>query len=222
MYQDEDFVILGINYAESQEVVEEFVATFGVTFPVLLDAAGGVYLTYSNNGQSPFPLDYVIDQNGIIQYIATEYDPDEMITVIEELLGITVPPALTATCLLLEPVVPEGGYLPFEITLENTTDGDIPADDYLLLVEHFERTSCSLLDDPVFTHSLSPGAVLPPGPSTFRFDVGPLPAGISVLNPFATRISSVILEPEIQITDDCCFSWRASPHPLARDRTQLP
>ena len=37
-------------------------------------------------GLSPFPLDYIIDQQGRIAYINTEYDPDAMTAIIDELL----------------------------------------------------------------------------------------------------------------------------------------
>ncbi len=37
-------------------------------------------------GLSPFPLDYIIDQQGRIDYINTEYDPDAMTAKIDELL----------------------------------------------------------------------------------------------------------------------------------------
>lgn len=215
-------IVLGINFRESQEVVEDFIQTFGVTFPILLDDMGEVYMTYSNGGQSPFPLDYIIDQDGIIQYIATEYNPDEIIQVIEELLGFTEPPSLTVSCLLLDNRVPEGGYLPFEVTVENNTGSDIPADGYELKVEHFEHTTCSVLTDPIFVHTLSPDTILPPGQTTFRFDIGPLPEGISDLSPLATRVTSVIFDPEPLETDNCCFSWWAIPYPIERETHQGP
>jgi len=215
-------VVVGVNFRETQVVVQDFIDTFGVTFPVLLDPVGETYMTYSNGGMSPFPLDYVIDQDGIIQYIATEYNPQEIIQVIEELLGITPPPVLTMTCLAVDDHVPEGGYLPFEVTITNNTETDIPADDYELMVEHFARTSCSVLTDPVFVHTITPGAVLPPGPMTFRFDVGPLPEGTAWLSPLATRISTILLDPVPQVTDECCFSWWADAFPVHRELLQTP
>ena len=222
VYQYEDMVILGINFSEPQQVVEDFVETFGVTFPVLLDPAGGVYLTYSNGGQSPFPLDYIIDQQGVIRYIATEYDPDEMIRTIEELLGLVTPPPITISCFLVEDIVPEGGYLPFEATITNNTENDIPAGSYDLLVEHFARTGCGVLENPVFTHTLTPGVLLPPGPSIFRFDIGPLPDGTSGLSPVATRISSRYFDTDPMVTDDCCFQWKIVQYPSKREAIPQP
>jgi hypothetical protein len=179
-------------------------------------------MTYSNGGQSPFPLDYIIDQEGIIRYVATEYDPEEIIQVIEELLGLTPPPAIDISCLLLDSHVPEGGYLPFEVTINNNTESDIPADDYELRVEHYGQTTCSVLINPVMVHTISPGSVLSPGPTTFRFDIGPLPTGTAGLSPLATKISSVMIDPEPQVTDDCCFTWWADKYPTHREAQPQP
>ena len=213
VYQVEDMVILGVNVAEEFDVVENFVETFGITFPVLLDETGEVYFTYTNSGLSPFPLDYVIDQDGVIRYIATEYNPEDIIQVVEELLGLAPPPPLTIYCLPLKSTYPEGGYLSFEITAINNTGSEIAEDSYELRAEYFGETSCSALIEPVFTQILTPGPALFPGQSILRFDVGPIPEGVRELNPIATRISSFLMEPEPQLTDVCCFSWRAVSYP---------
>ena len=105
---------------------------------------------------------------------------------------------------------------------EIATGAPIPEGDYELRLEHFERTSCSQLIDPYFVHSLTPEGVLQPGATTVRFDIGPLPAGLSDSNPIATRISSLLYAPEPVDTDECCFSWRASPHPLHRESIPSP
>lgn len=69
-----------------------------MTFPILLNA-GSTYNQYrQSGGTSPYPLDYVIDQEGRVAYFSTEYDPEAMVQVIDGLLGQTssqpdVPPA---------------------------------------------------------------------------------------------------------------------------------
>ncbi len=214
--------MFGINLRESPEVVQDFVDAFGVTFPVLLDEAGEVYAGYSRGAQLPFPLDYIIDQEGIIRYIATEYDPDEIVGEIEVLLGLTEPPPLEITCVLIDHIVPGQGYLSFEVTFTNNTETQIQEGEYELRIEHFERTSCNLLTEPLFVHTVTPGGSLPPGATTVRFDLGPLPAGLEDFNPIATKIASVLYAPEPGDTDDCCFSWRASPYPLRRQAQPLP
>ena len=73
------------------EDLEAFVSAFQITFPILLDS-GNVTATYRQNGAiSPFPLDYVIDQTGRVAYYRTEYDPDAMVAVIEDLLENPTP-----------------------------------------------------------------------------------------------------------------------------------
>jgi hypothetical protein len=86
-YQDEDFILFGINFNENEQTVREFVDNLGLTFPILLDS-GQVYTRYRIEFcHSPFPQDYIIDQDGIIAYKACEYFPDSMVAVVEELLG---------------------------------------------------------------------------------------------------------------------------------------
>jgi len=67
--------------------VAAFANTFGLSFPILLEA-GATYQQYVQApSASPFPLDYVIDQSGQIAYFNTEYDPENMVGVIDQLLG---------------------------------------------------------------------------------------------------------------------------------------
>jgi hypothetical protein len=87
-YQDDGVVVWGINFVEQREVVEEFVENFGLTFPILLDTSGFVYSRYLEVGlcATPFPLDNIVDPDGLIAYRSCEYFPDSMTTVIEEIL----------------------------------------------------------------------------------------------------------------------------------------
>jgi hypothetical protein len=79
--------VLGLNNNEPMEIVEAFANTFGLTFPILLDA-GEAYGEYAQSpAVSPYPLDYVIDQSGQVAYFNSEYDPDVMVAVIDQLLG---------------------------------------------------------------------------------------------------------------------------------------
>jgi hypothetical protein len=70
--------------------VQSFVDAFGVTFPVLLDDIGWVFVAYRlpfGACTSPFPLDFIIDQQGIIRFWKCEYDPVSLIAGIDELLA---------------------------------------------------------------------------------------------------------------------------------------
>lgn len=81
--------MLGLNNNEPQSIVETFANTFGLTFPILLDA-GEAYGEYGQSpAVSPYPLDYVIDQSGLVAYFNSEYDPDAMVAVIDQLLSNT-------------------------------------------------------------------------------------------------------------------------------------
>jgi hypothetical protein len=92
VYQDEGLVMLGIDpddddYMQLSEV-ENFCSTLGTTFPVgIEDSMTYELLTSSFEGVNPYPVDVIVDKRGIIRYVAREYDPAAMQTVIEELLG---------------------------------------------------------------------------------------------------------------------------------------
>ena len=88
-YESDSLVIFGINNNEKLELVEIFTAAFGITFPVLLDSAFLVVSAYNQfGGTSPFPLDYIIDQQMKVAYHNTDYDPRRMIEIINNLLNI--------------------------------------------------------------------------------------------------------------------------------------
>ena len=98
-YESDSLVIFGINNNEKLELIEIFTAAFGITFPVLLDSAFLVVSAYNQfGGISPFPLDYIIDQQMKVAYHNTDYDPRRMIEIINNLLNITgVERSITST-----------------------------------------------------------------------------------------------------------------------------
>ncbi len=89
VYQNEDFVLIGINRAENQNLVQTFVENLGLTFPIGLGDMSLYNLYELEGGMSPFPRDFIVDQQGVIQYAQTEYDPQAMTDLIETLLGVT-------------------------------------------------------------------------------------------------------------------------------------
>ena len=80
-------IVLGLYDKDGSDPdLQVFLDAFQVSFPILVDAHQ-TYFTYRQTGAtSPYPLDYVIDQTGHIAYIGTEYDPETMADVIDELL----------------------------------------------------------------------------------------------------------------------------------------
>ena len=66
--------------------LDVFLDAFQVSFPILMETQT-TYSAYRQSGaSSPFPLDYVIDQEGRVAYFNTEYDPEAMVEVIDALL----------------------------------------------------------------------------------------------------------------------------------------
>ena len=90
-YQDQGLVMLGIDpdaedYMQLAEV-ENFCSTLDVTYPVGIEETTTYeLLTSSFAGTNPYPVDVIVDKQGIIRYVAREYDPAAMQKVIEELL----------------------------------------------------------------------------------------------------------------------------------------
>ena len=94
-YKDEGLYVVAID-ADSDDhdnpaAVADFVDNVGVTFPVKLEEST-VTPTYAtiegiHDGANPFPVDILVDKNGIIRYIAREYDPLEMHAKVQELLA---------------------------------------------------------------------------------------------------------------------------------------
>jgi thiol-disulfide isomerase/thioredoxin len=62
--QNEGFVVLGVNYQESRDVVEPFARELAIPYPVLLDESGRVMETYRAIG---LPMSIIVDREGIIQ-----------------------------------------------------------------------------------------------------------------------------------------------------------
>lgn len=72
---------------ENINQVTEFRDVFGMRFVGLADGSG-VYQAYRvPNPQAPYPQDYVIDQRGVVRHWSDQFDPQEVIRVIDRLLG---------------------------------------------------------------------------------------------------------------------------------------
>ncbi len=71
----------------TDDLVRDFAEHHAVTFPVMRDP-GGTYGQYDDVGATaPFPLDVVVDQQGIVQYVDTRFDPDVLEDTINDLLA---------------------------------------------------------------------------------------------------------------------------------------
>ena len=94
-YQDNGVIMLGIINTSSSNQINSFVEENSITFPILFDpgSSGGVQGgdTYDDyympNDGSPYPRDFIIDKEGIIQYANNEIDTEWMLYVLEELIN---------------------------------------------------------------------------------------------------------------------------------------
>ncbi len=59
-----NLVVLGINYAENEAVVREFISTGNITFPILLDETGQVANLYFVRN---YPTTFFIDADGMLR-----------------------------------------------------------------------------------------------------------------------------------------------------------
>ena len=87
-YKDKGVTVLGITNDSNDDVLQ-FVNDHGLTFPILKDVSRVYNSYYLSGGLSPFPRDYIIDQNGIFQYTNTEYDANAMKLIVASLLDTT-------------------------------------------------------------------------------------------------------------------------------------
>ena len=94
-YQNENVTVLGLINTSDQSLINNFVAENSITFPILFDpgSSGGVQGgdTYDDyympNDGSPYPRDFIVDQEGILQYANNEIDTEWMMYVLNELIG---------------------------------------------------------------------------------------------------------------------------------------
>ena len=94
-FNHNDVVVVGISNTNNQNVIDNFVAENSLSFPILFDpgSSGGVQggntydLYYMPNDGSPYPRDFVINQEGLISYANNEIDTAWMLSVIYDLLS---------------------------------------------------------------------------------------------------------------------------------------
>lgn len=67
-HKDQGLVVLAVNAQEEESKVAGFIEEMGFAFPVLLDGQGQVINRYDVRS---FPTTFIIDRDGIIQYVHT-------------------------------------------------------------------------------------------------------------------------------------------------------
>lgn len=82
--------VLIFEIGSSLSELQTFINVFGCRFPGLYDQGNIVYQNYRvPHPEAPYPQDYIIDQEGNVAYWSDEYDPCEIIRVIDRLIGGT-------------------------------------------------------------------------------------------------------------------------------------
>jgi peroxiredoxin len=84
-YQDQGFVILGIDVREDRARVSSFVEELGLTFPILLDSEGHVTQRYQVRG---LPTSYFVDAEGVI--VGTRVGPVDAAWINEHLAKVGI------------------------------------------------------------------------------------------------------------------------------------
>jgi len=88
-------MVIGIINTSNQGQLNQFIEENSITYPIVFDSGspGGVQggdtydLYYMPNDGSPYPRDFIINQQGIIEYANNEIDTEWMLSVIDDLLS---------------------------------------------------------------------------------------------------------------------------------------
>ena len=95
-FPQDSVLVLGVT-SVNQNQITQFVSETGITYPIIQDESTGggfggfggeVYDDYyiPNQG-SPYPRDFIVDQNGTLVYANNEIDTEYMIYILNELLS---------------------------------------------------------------------------------------------------------------------------------------
>jgi len=85
---DKNFILVGIDFKENEELVKEFISSAKITYPLLLDTSGAIFEQYAEKGAG-VTRNIIIDKNGKIAFLTRLYEPKEfnaMKAKIDELL----------------------------------------------------------------------------------------------------------------------------------------
>lgn len=85
---DADFVLVGVDREEAREVVEEYTAKLGTTYPMLLDEKGDVFAQYALR-KSGITRNVLIDRDGRIVKLTRRFVEEEfedLVATIDSLL----------------------------------------------------------------------------------------------------------------------------------------
>ena len=91
-YKNRGLQVIALNPREKTDqigLVQQYCENLHVTYAIGVEDPASTYAAVTANfeGPNPFPVDVIIDKNGMVRYVTHEYDPDAMTEVIEQLLA---------------------------------------------------------------------------------------------------------------------------------------
>lgn len=90
-YDPAEVTVWLVNSEDPIDSVERFLRAGDVTLPTLLDTDGSWYRSYDRShtegAYAPYPMQVLIDREGRIRHIATQYDAEAMRGHIDRLLA---------------------------------------------------------------------------------------------------------------------------------------
>jgi hypothetical protein len=87
-YDSEDVVVWLINSGDSYDTAWTFIDGAGIEAPCLLDSAATMINGYGfpDDAYAPFPRHVVVNREGVITYLATQYDANALLAAIDDAL----------------------------------------------------------------------------------------------------------------------------------------
>jgi thiol-disulfide isomerase/thioredoxin len=88
-----ELLIVGVDWGEGREAVEGFVDRYGIAYPILLDPTLENYYRWAST--DGLPRHYFVGRDGVVlREVIGPLDPDQMVAIVEELLGETAGPGV--------------------------------------------------------------------------------------------------------------------------------
>ena len=79
-------IFLGIAIpGETPQAIEEFRANYGVKFPIWIDNNFNYRELVGPSGRQ-FPIDVVIDSDGVVRYLENDYYPGEAVKMVKQVM----------------------------------------------------------------------------------------------------------------------------------------
>ncbi len=80
-------LVYGIHFGEDPELLADFLAQTGITFPVVVDQNTYSKFAFPPGVGYPYPRDIIIGKDGVVRSIRNSFDPDETTALVQQLLA---------------------------------------------------------------------------------------------------------------------------------------